>query len=89
MSTVTKLHQVLKSMFIIRDTVTLALTVPFEVIVEASSLAGDNAIFFACASDVVDSVSSVMYIPSSGSLFAFGSSTVTCTSTDQHDNIVI
>ncbi|MGZ6661787.1 MAG: HYR domain-containing protein, partial [Solirubrobacteraceae bacterium] len=54
--------------------------------VEATSAAGAVVNFSASASDIVDGSITPSCSPGSGSTFAFGTTTVTCSATDTHGN---
>jgi len=63
------------------------ITTSANVIVEATSAAGAVATFTATAADVVDKTDPVNCVPASGSVFPFGTTTVTCTAVDTHGQI--
>jgi hypothetical protein len=58
------------------------LTVPANMTVDATSTSGANATFTATATDVEDGTAPVVCTPASGSAFAMGATTVSCTATD-------
>jgi hypothetical protein len=68
------------------DTTTPVLTMPANMIVEATSPAGAVAVFAATAVDTVDGSVSVTCSASSSSIFALGVTTVNCTATDRSRN---
>jgi hypothetical protein len=68
------------------DTTKPNVSVPGDLIVQATSSAGANVSFAASATDVVDGNLSPVCTPPSGSLFALGSTVVTCSVTDAHRN---
>ena len=70
----------------VRDTVKPTVTVPADMTVEATSTAGAPVSFSAGASDNVDGSIAAVCTPSSGSTFAVGATTVTCTASDSHGN---
>ena len=62
------------------------LTVPVTVSVNATSPAGARVTYIATATDNVDVDPEVVCTPASGSIFAIGTTTVTCTATDDAGN---
>ena len=70
----------------VKDTTAPTLSVPADITVEATSSAGAVATFAATAVDLVDASPTVLCVPSSGSTFPLGSTTVTCTATDASGN---
>ena len=68
------------------DTTPPVVTVPADMTVEATSAAGAVATFSASASDLVDGALTPICAPASGSTFALGTTTVTCTATDAAGN---
>jgi hypothetical protein len=71
---------------IVQDTTAPQLTVPSSIVVDATDPTGTIVTFNASASDVVDASPTVTCSPPSGSLFAIGTSAVTCTATDDYGN---
>ena len=69
------------------DTTAPVLTVPAPITAEATSSAGAAVAFSASANDVVDGALGTTCAPVSGSTFALGAKTVTCTATDAKGNI--
>jgi len=61
---------------------TPAITVPGDMIVEATSPAGATVTFVATATDPTDGALDPVCTPASGSTFAIGTTTVTCTATN-------
>jgi hypothetical protein len=70
----------------IRDTKPPVLTLPSNMVVDATSAAGANVSWTASATDVVSGNVPVVCTPASGSLFAFGTKSVSCTATDGAGN---
>jgi len=68
------------------DTTGPDVTVPADKTAEATGPDGASVSFTATASDLVDGSTSVTCDPASGSTFALGDTTVTCSSTDAHGN---
>lgn len=68
------------------DSTAPALTLPGDLVTEATGPGGAVVAFAASASDIVDGGLPVGCVPPSGSLFALGSTTVTCTATDTRSN---
>ncbi len=64
-----------------------AITVPGPVTVEATGPTGAIVTFAASATDAVDGSVAVTCLPASGSTFALGTATVTCSATDAHGNV--
>ncbi|HEX6132074.1 MAG TPA: HYR domain-containing protein, partial [Actinomycetota bacterium] len=71
---------------LVQDTTAPAITVPAPITVEADSAAGTVVTYAASATDVVDGSVAVTCSPASGSTFAVGATTVTCTATDAAGN---
>lgn len=69
------------------DTTPPDLTLPADQLLEATGPGGAVATYTASASDLVDSAVSIHCSPASGSTFALGSTTVTCTATDNAGNL--
>src|SRR6185437_1278294 len=70
----------------VSDTTAPVVTVPANATIEATSAAGAIYTFAASATDVLDGPIAATCTPASGSTFAFGPTTVTCTATDAHGN---
>ncbi|HEV2528485.1 MAG TPA: HYR domain-containing protein [Thermomicrobiales bacterium] len=70
----------------VQDTVAPEVTVPGPLVAEATSGNGAEVDFMASARDAVDGTIEPICSPSSGSAFAIGQTTVTCTATDSRDN---
>ncbi|OLD41845.1 MAG: hypothetical protein AUI60_00365, partial [Thaumarchaeota archaeon 13_1_40CM_2_39_4] len=68
------------------DTTSPILSVPSDFGVLPTSPEGSVVTFVATAADLDDAASTPVCDPSSGSTFAIGTTTVTCTSTDTHGN---
>jgi hypothetical protein len=66
----------------VQDTTGPVITVPSGISVEATSPAGATVSYDASATDVVDGTRPVTCSPASGSVFAPGATTVSCTSAD-------
>jgi predicted metallo-beta-lactamase superfamily hydrolase len=62
------------------------LTLPADITAEATSSSGASVSYSATASDLVDGSVSPSCTPPSGSTFALGQTTVSCTATDSHHN---
>lgn len=71
------------------DTTAPVVTVPSDIIKEATSAAGAAATFAASASDEVDGSVTTTCDPASGSTFALGATTVICSAIDQAGNVGI
>jgi hypothetical protein len=71
----------------VRDTTAPLLTVPAPITAEATSAAGAVVAFSASATDVVDGALGTTCTPASGTTFALGATTVTCTARDAKGNI--
>ncbi len=71
------------------DTTGPSLDLPATMTVSATSPAGAPVSFAGSASDLVDGVTTVNCAPSSGATFPFGTTTVTCSSTDSRGNASI
>jgi hypothetical protein len=69
-----------------RDTTPPALTVPPGVIVDATSPGGATATYAVTATDALGPAPTVQCTPTSGTVFAIGTTTVTCTATDEAGN---
>ncbi len=70
----------------IADTTPPVLTVPGPIVVNAKSPAGRVVNFTATATDNIDPTPTVVCVPPSGSTFPIGTTTVTCTATDDSGN---
>jgi len=70
----------------VRDTTAPAITVPDDIVAEATSAAGAVVNFSVSATDAVDPSPSVSASPASGSTFSIGTTTVTVTATDASGN---
>jgi hypothetical protein len=71
----------------VRDTTAPVVTAPADQVVEATGPTGAKITFAnATATDVVDGSPAAPCSPTSGSTFALGTTTVTCSSTDAHGN---
>ena len=70
----------------ITDTTQPAITVPTQVTAQATGPSGAVVTYVASATDLVDGTVTPVCIPPSGSTFAFGTTAVTCTATDAHNN---
>jgi hypothetical protein len=70
----------------VRDTTAPAVTVPSNITAEATGPTGAAVTYAASASDLVDGPITPTCVPSSGSTFALGLTTVTCSATDAHSN---
>jgi hypothetical protein len=68
------------------DTAAPVLTVPSTITVKAQTLAGARVTYTATATDGVDPNPGVVCTPPSGSTFAIGTTTATCTATDATGN---
>ena len=70
----------------IQDTKPPVVTVPANITQEATSSGGAAVTFSASANDAVDGSITPSCPPGSGSTFAIGTTTVTCSATDAHNN---
>lgn len=70
----------------VRDTTAPELTVPADITAEATSPDGAAVSFVVSAVDLVDGAVAPACTKGSGATFPLGSTTVTCTATDAHDN---
>jgi hypothetical protein len=68
------------------DVVPPVVTVPGDLVREATSAAGTNVTFTASATDDVDGVLPVACVPASGTTFSMGATTVACSATDAAGN---
>ena len=71
----------------VEDTKPPALTLPANLTLVASSVAGAIATFSASALDAVDGPVAVVCTPASGSTFPIGTTTVSCAATDAAGNV--
>jgi len=69
------------------DTTPPDLTVPANILTEATSPAGAAVSFSASANDNADGAITPTCVPASGSMFPLGTTTVECSATDTHGNI--
>jgi hypothetical protein len=70
----------------VEDTTPPAVSVPGDIVAEATGPLGAAVSFITSAVDIVDGSLTPSCTPSSGSTFAIDSTTVTCTATDVHGN---
>jgi hypothetical protein len=70
----------------VRDSVGPSLTLPEDITAEATSASGAAVTYAASAADVVDPNPSFGCVPASGATFPLGTSTVSCTGTDNSGN---
>jgi HYR domain len=68
------------------DTTPPSLTLPSDIVAEATSAAGAVVTYTATAFDLVDGSVSVVCTPISGSTFPLGTTSVGCSATDAHGN---
>ena len=68
------------------DTTAPTLTLPANITAEATGPSGRVVTYTATASDIVDGALTPTCAPASGSTFAIGTTTVTCSVTDSHGN---
>ena len=71
---------------IVVDTTPPVLSLPADQVVEAASAKGAIGEFRVSAKDLVNSLPMVICTPASGSIFAIGTTTVSCTATDRSGN---
>src|SRR5205823_5465971 len=71
----------------VTDTTAPVITVPANATVEATGPTGAAFTYTASALDTFDGSVAVSCVPASGSTFAFGATTVTCSATDSHANV--
>lgn len=71
---------------VVSDTTAPTLTVPNDLTANATSPAGASLTYVASASDLVDGALTPDCSQASGSTFAIGTTTVTCTASDAHGN---
>jgi hypothetical protein len=70
----------------VRDTTAPGVSVPSTIVREATGPGGAVATWTASATDIVDGAVTPVCTPPSGSLFGLGSTRVTCSATDAHEN---
>jgi large repetitive protein len=70
----------------VHDTTPPVVTVPADITAEATGASGAAVSFSTSAADIVDGPTAVICTPASGSTFALGNATVTCSATDAHGN---
>jgi hypothetical protein len=70
----------------VRDTTPPVLALPANITAEGTSASGAAVTYTASASDIVDSSVGVQCTPASGSTFALGTTTVSCSATDDSGN---
>jgi len=70
----------------VQDTTAPAITVPANMTVQGTGINGAVVTYSATATDVVDGAVTPVCSPASGSTFAYGTTTVTCTATDAAGN---
>ncbi len=70
----------------VQDTISPTLKLPANITQEATGPSGAPVTFSATATDIVDGTDPVTCTPASGSTFALGTATVTCTTSDLHSN---
>jgi hypothetical protein len=73
----------------VRDTTPPALTLPANIVAEATGAPGRVVSYVASALDIVDGARAVSCAPASGSTFAIGVTTVNCTSSDTRSNTAV
>jgi hypothetical protein len=71
---------------VVQDTSAPVVTVPAAITVNATSSSGAVVTFTSSALDTVDGALGATCVPASGSKFAVGTTTVTCSATDAHHN---
>jgi hypothetical protein len=71
----------------VQDTTAPSLSLPSNISAAATSSSGATVTYSASASDLVDGAVTVNCLPSSGSTFGFGTTTVNCSATDSHSNV--
>jgi hypothetical protein len=70
----------------VRDTTPPALTLPANITKEATGPSGAAVTYTASATDLVDGSRPITCLPASGSTFAIGTTTVTCSASDTRHN---
>ena len=73
----------------VTDTAPPILTMPAPIVVAATSAAGAVVTFAPTASDVIDPNPTIVCSPPSGTVFAVGATSVTCTATDGSGNAAV
>jgi HYR domain. len=68
------------------DTTAPVLHLPTDITVSANAISGSAVSFLATANDLVDGAVTPTCSPTSGSIFALGATTVSCTAKDAHNN---
>lgn len=68
------------------DTTAPVLTLPADVMIEATGPSGSTVSYVATASDIVDGAVEPVCTPASGSTFSIGTTTVSCSATDTTGN---
>jgi hypothetical protein len=71
----------------VQDTTPPTVTVPSNMVLQATGPAGAVATFVSSASDIVDGALTPVCTPDSGSTFPIGITAVTCSVTDAHGNL--
>ena len=71
---------------VVRDTTPPTVSVPADIVAEATGPAGAVVTFSASASDIVDGNVNTNCAPGSGSTFPIATTTITCTATDARAN---
>jgi hypothetical protein len=79
-------HDPMIASLVFPDTTAPVLTVPASFAVDATAPAGATVTFSATATDNSGAIPTVTCTPASGSVFAIGNTTVTCTATDLSGN---
>jgi hypothetical protein len=70
----------------VQDTTPPALSLPANIVQEATGPAGNSITYAASATDTVDGSAAVICTPASGSTFAIATTTVNCSATDSSGN---
>lgn len=70
----------------VKDTTAPVLTLPANIVAEATGAAGAAVTYVASATDIADASPAVTCAPASGSTFALGTTTVSCTARDASGN---
>jgi hypothetical protein len=71
---------------VVADTTPPTITVPAPIVVDATGPSGAVVTYSVSATDPDDAVASLTCVPTSGSTFPIGTTTVVCTATDTHGN---